>query len=58
MDVTQIAAAGVANQLAMAQQAATMSMVKKAADAQMQMVNMIAQQAAQSKEQGGFSVYA
>ncbi|MCM0080863.1 hypothetical protein L4X63_04585 [Geomonas sp. Red32] len=59
MDVSQIAAIGVANQLAMTQQAASMSMVKKAADAQMQMVNMIAQQVAPtSPQQGGFSVYA
>jgi len=33
-------------------------MMKKAADAQMQMANVIAQVAQQAKPEGGFSVYA
>jgi hypothetical protein len=58
MEVSQIAAAQVAGVAALTQHAATMSMVKKAAQAQMQMANVIAQQAAQLNKQEGFSVYA
>lgn len=58
MEISQMAAIGVANQVALAQQTASMSMVKKAAAAQMQMVNMIARQVSQAKGQEGFSVYA
>ena len=58
MEPVEIAATQVAGQLALAQQAATMSMVKKSAQAQMQLANVIAQQAAPAGEQQGFSVYA
>ena len=58
MEVDQIAALQVANAAALMQQSASMAMVKKGAQAQMQMANVIAQQVSQGKEQQGFSVYA
>lgn len=58
MEITQIAAAQVAGAAALAQQGATMAIVKKAAEAQMQMAEVIAQQATQVNPQEGFSVYA
>lgn len=58
MEVSQIAAAQVAGAAALTQQAASMAIVKKAAEAQMQMAEVIAQQAAQINPQEGFSVYA
>jgi len=58
MDVSQIAAAQVAGVAALTQQNASMAIVKKAAEAQMQMAEVIAQQAAQVNKQEGFSVYA
>ena len=57
MDVARIAAAQITDAAALAQQAASMEMVKNAAEAQMQMANIIAQQAAQVNAQQGFSVY-
>ena len=48
----------VAGATQMMQQAASTVMMKKAADAQMQMANMIAQQAQTGKTDSGFSVYA
>jgi hypothetical protein len=48
----------VAGSAALLQQQLSMSMAKKAADSQMQMANMIAQQAQQAKSQYNFSVYA
>ena len=57
MDVARIAAAQIAGAAALTQQAASMEMVKNAAEAQMQMANIIAQQAAQVNAQQGFSVY-
>lgn len=58
MDVTQIATMQVAGAVSLAQQAASMAMVKTAAEAQMQMANIIAQQAAAINPPEGFSVYA
>ena len=58
MEISQIAAFQVASSAALVQQSATMAMAKTAAAAQMQMANVIAQQAEQGKEQTGFSVYA
>lgn len=57
MDVSQIATMQVAGAAALAQQAATMAMVKTAAEAQMQMANILALQAEQAGRDG-FSVYA
>ena len=54
MDISPVAGA-----MQLMQQTASTVMMKKAADAQMQMANMIAQQAqAAKKESGGISVYA
>ena len=47
MEVDQIAALQVANAAALMQQSASMAMVKKGAQAQMQMANVIAQQVVQ-----------
>jgi hypothetical protein len=58
MEISQMAAMQVAGAMALTQQAASMGMMKKAAQAQMQMANVIAQQAAQGNKQQGFSVYA
>ena len=57
MDASQIAAAQIAGAAALTQQAASMAMVKTAAEAQMQMAEVIAQQAEQGDTQQGFSVY-
>jgi hypothetical protein len=53
MDISPVAGA-----MQLMQQTASTVMMKKAADAQMQMANLIAQQAQQGKKEGGFSVYA
>jgi len=58
MEISQIAAVQIAGAAALTQQAASMSMVKKAAQAQMQLANVIAQQAVQGNKEQGFSVYA
>ena len=58
MEVSDIAAFQVAGAAALMQQSASIAMAKKAAQAQMQMANLIAQQAEQGKAQQGFSVYA
>jgi hypothetical protein len=58
MEIAQIAAFQVASVTALTREAASMSMMKKAAAAQMQMANVIAQQTQQVKAQEGFSVYA
>ena len=58
MEISQLAATLVSGAAAITQQNASMSMVKKSAQAQMQMANIIAQQAAAMKSQPGFSVYA
>ena len=58
MEISQIAAAQVAGAAALAQQGASMALAKKAAEAQMQMAEVIAQQAVQVNKQEGFSVYA
>lgn len=58
MEISQIAAVQIAGAAALTQQAASMAMMKKSAQAQMQMANVIAQQAAQGNMQQGFSVYA
>lgn len=58
MEVSQIAAVQIAGAAALTQQAASMGMMKKAAQAQMQMANMIAEQAVQGNKEQGFSVYA
>jgi hypothetical protein len=58
MEITQIAAALVTDAAAITQQNASMSMVKKSAEAQMQLANVIAQQAAPANSHEGFSVYA
>lgn len=57
MDVGQIATMQIAGAAALTQQAASMALMKTAAEAQMQMANIIAQQADQIA-QDGFSVYA
>jgi len=57
MDVSQIAAVQIAGAAALTQQAASMEMIKNAAEAQMQMAKVIAQQAEQGDTQQGFSVY-
>jgi hypothetical protein len=57
MEVSQIAAVQIAGAAALTQQAASMGMMKKAAQAQMQMANMIAEQAVQGNKEHGFSVY-
>ena len=53
MDVSPVAGA-----MQLMQQSASTVMMKKSADAQMQMANLIAQQADQGKKESGFSVYA
>lgn len=63
MDVSAVAGASQLMKTAETQQAMSMSMIKKAADAQNQVANMLAQNAKQSpqpvKSQGqGFSTYA
>jgi hypothetical protein len=58
MEISQIAEFQVASAAALTQQSAAMGIMKKAAAAQMQLANIIAQQATQGKEQTGFSVYA
>lgn len=58
MDVSQIATMQIAGAAALTQQAATMALLKTAAEAQMQMADIIAQQAAAVNPQEGFSVYA
>jgi len=58
MDVTQIATMQIAGAAALAQQAASMALLKTAAESQMQMANIIAQQAAATNPQDGFSVFA
>ena len=58
MEISQLAAVLVSGQAAITQQNASMAMVKKSAQADMQMANVIAQQAAQVNNQPGFSVYA
>lgn len=57
MDVTTIATMQVAGAEALAQQSASMELMKNAAEAQMQMANILAQQAAVVNPQEGFSVY-
>lgn len=58
MDVTRIATMQIAGAAALAQQAASMAMVKTAAEAQMQVANILAQQAEALNATEGFSVYA
>lgn len=58
MDIAQIAAVQLAGVAALTQPAASMSMLKSAAEAQMQMAEVIAQQAKQVNAAEGFSVYA
>lgn len=58
MDVSTIAAAQVAGAASLTQQAISMELVKNAAAAQMQMANILAQQAAAVNPQEGFSTYA
>jgi hypothetical protein len=58
MDIAQIAAIQVAGAAAMTQQAVSMSILKTAAEIQMQMAEVLAQQAAQINPVEGFSVYA
>jgi hypothetical protein len=48
----------VAGSMQLMQQTQSTVMMKKAADAQMQMANMIDQQAQQGKKESGFSTYA
>lgn len=58
MDVSTIAAAQVAGAASLMQQSISMELVKNAAAAQMQMANILAQQAATVNPQDGFSTYA
>ncbi|WP_198419388.1 MULTISPECIES: hypothetical protein [Geomonas] len=58
MDVSTIAAAQVAGAASLMQQSISMELVKNAAAAQMQMANILAQQAATVNPQEGFSTYA
>ncbi|MBJ6801643.1 hypothetical protein [Geomonas propionica] len=58
MDVTTIATMQVAGAAALARQSASMKMMKNAAAAQMQMANILAQQATAVNPTEGFSVYA
>ncbi|WP_224959827.1 hypothetical protein [Geomonas subterranea] len=58
MDVTTIATMQVAGAAALARQSASMELMKNAAEAQMQMANILAQQATAVNPQEGFSVYA
>jgi hypothetical protein len=58
MEISQLAAVLVSGTAAIAQENASMSLVKKSAEAQMQMANVLAQQATQVSSQPGFSVYA
>ncbi|WP_224983642.1 hypothetical protein [Geomonas agri] len=58
MDVTTIATMQVAGAAALAQQTASMALMKNAAAAQMQMANILAQQATAVNPPEGFSVYA
>ncbi|MBU5611420.1 hypothetical protein [Geomonas azotofigens] len=58
MDVAAIAASQVAGAAALTQQAVAMQLVKTAAEAQMQMANILAQQATAINPPQGFSVYA
>lgn len=58
MEVSQIATMQIAGAAALAQQTVSMALMKTAAEAQMQMANIVAQQAAAVNQQQGFSVYA
>lgn len=58
MDVTTIATMQVAGAAALARESASMELMKNAAEAQAQMANILAQQAAVINPQQGFSVYA
>uniref|UniRef100_C6E704 Uncharacterized protein n=1 Tax=Geobacter sp. (strain M21) TaxID=443144 RepID=C6E704_GEOSM len=58
MEVSQIATMQIAGAAALAQQTVSMTLMKTAAEAQMQMANIVAQQAAAVNQQQGFSVYA
>ena len=58
MDIAQMAAGQLAAVAALTQQAASMSIMKTAAEAQRQMAEVIAQQAKQVIAVKGFSVYA
>ena len=60
MELSQIAAVQqVTGAAALVKQSASLAMAKTAADAQMQLANVIAKQAEQGKQdQQGFSVYA
>ena len=58
MDIAQIAAVQLAGVAALTKQAVSMSILKTAAEAQMQMAEVIAQQAKQVNAVEGFSVYA
>lgn len=57
MEVSQIATMQIAGAAALAQQTVSMTLMKTAAEAQMQMANIVAQQAAAVNQQQGFSVY-
>jgi len=57
MDVAQIATLQIAGAAALTQQAASLSLLKTAAEAQMQMAEVLAQQAEQETTAQGFSVY-
>ena len=58
MEISQLAAVLVSGTAAITQENASMSMVKKSAQAQMQIANVLAQQAVQVNSPAGFSVYA
>ena len=57
MDVALIATLQIAGAAALTQQAASISLLKTAAEAQMQMAEVLAQQAEQETTAQGFSVY-
>lgn len=57
MEVSELAAIQVAGTAALTQQAASMAMLKTAAEMQMQMAKIIDQQAAAVNPPEGFSVY-
>ena len=58
MDVSTIAAVQAAGAMSLTQQAMSVELVKNAAQAQMQMANILAQQAAAVNPPEGFSTYA
>ncbi|QXE90421.1 hypothetical protein KP001_18745 [Geomonas subterranea] len=58
MDVTTIATMQIAGAAALARESAAMELMKNAANAQMQMANILAQQATAVNPPEGFSVYA